>query len=173
MAYYVNGTLIGGANTLPKMTMAEYLALPVSERPTYWECIDKDYDDISAEDVSYGSGTVKDALDGTDFFSNITTPSGVTLHEGYAKIINGVKYIYLRFEISSGITSRTLLGTMPTEGRPSALIRTTSSCAPNYNAALTIVSNAFVLTDGSICVGDYISPSGTTIKEVNIIESYI
>lgn len=63
MAYYVNGTLISGANTLPKMTMAEYLALPVSERPTYWECTDKDYDEISAEDVSYGSGTVEDALD--------------------------------------------------------------------------------------------------------------
>jgi hypothetical protein len=45
------------------MTMAEYLALPVSERPTYWECTDKDYDEISAEDVTYGSGSVKDALD--------------------------------------------------------------------------------------------------------------
>jgi hypothetical protein len=128
----------------------------------------------SAENVTYEEGvSVKDALDATDFFSNITTPSGVTLHEGYAKIINGVKYIYLRFEISSGITSRTLLGTMPTEGRPSALIRTTSSCAPNYNTALTIVSNAVVFTNGSIYAGDYISPSGTTIKEVNIIESYI
>ena len=71
MAYYVNGTLISGANTLPKMTMAEYLALPADQRPTYWECTDKDYDEISAENVSYKyldtpskyDGTVDSALD--------------------------------------------------------------------------------------------------------------
>ena len=80
MAYYVNGTLISGANTLPKMTMAEYLALPASERPTYWECTDKDYVDISAENVSYGSGSVKDALDKISIETTIvqgTTPSAI------------------------------------------------------------------------------------------------
>lgn len=70
MAYYVNGTLISGANTLPKMTMAEYLALPSDQRPTYWECTDKDYVDITAENVSYGSGTVEQALNKMPYFKS-------------------------------------------------------------------------------------------------------
>ena len=63
MALYQNGTLISGANTLPQMTLAEYQALPVSERPTYWERTDLNYSNIPASDVTYGSGSVEDALD--------------------------------------------------------------------------------------------------------------
>lgn len=55
MALYENGILISGANTLPQMTLAEYQALPVSERPTYWERTDKDY----AEYVSVTADGVK------------------------------------------------------------------------------------------------------------------
>ena len=53
MALYQDGILISGANTLPKMTLAKYQALPVSERPTYWERTDLNYDSISAADVTY------------------------------------------------------------------------------------------------------------------------
>lgn len=49
---------------LPEMTLAEWLALPVAERPKEWIRTDADYTDIPAENVSYGSGSVKDALDG-------------------------------------------------------------------------------------------------------------
>ena len=63
MALYQNGILISGANTLPQMTLAEYQALPVSERPTYWERTDLNYNNIPASDVAYGSGSVEDALD--------------------------------------------------------------------------------------------------------------
>ena len=63
MALYENGILISGANTLPQMTLAEYQALPVSERPTYWERTDLNYNNIPASDVTYGSGSVEDALD--------------------------------------------------------------------------------------------------------------
>ena len=49
MALYQDGILISGANTLPKFTLAEYNALPADKRPTYWERIDGDYDDILAE----------------------------------------------------------------------------------------------------------------------------
>ena len=48
MALYQDGILISGANTLPKMTLAEYNALPADKRPTYWERLDADYDDILA-----------------------------------------------------------------------------------------------------------------------------
>jgi len=51
MALYQNGILISGANTLPQMTLAEYQALPVSERPTYWERTDLNYTEIP--DVFY------------------------------------------------------------------------------------------------------------------------
>ena len=64
MALYENGILISGANTLPQMTLAEYQALPVSDRPTYWERTDLNYGNIPASDVTYGSGSVEDALDG-------------------------------------------------------------------------------------------------------------
>ena len=78
MAYYINGQLIGGANTFPKMTMTQYLALPADQRPTYWECTDRDYDDISAEDVTYGSGTVKDALDEVHTWTKFGTTTSTT-----------------------------------------------------------------------------------------------
>ena len=99
MAYYVNGTLISGANTLPKMTMAEYLALPVSERPTYWECTDKDYDDISAENVSYKylddtpsayDGTVDSALD--KVIAQIIEKLGISVSGAN---VTGVRFYYI------------------------------------------------------------------------------
>ena len=49
MALYQNGILISGANTLPQMTLAEYQALPVSERPTYWERTDLNYNNMFTE----------------------------------------------------------------------------------------------------------------------------
>ena len=49
MALYQDGILISGANTLPQMTLAEYNALPADQRPTYWERLDADYDDVVAE----------------------------------------------------------------------------------------------------------------------------
>ena len=68
MALYQNGILISGANTLPQMTLAEYQALPVSERPTYWERTDGNYSPLPARQVSYKNGSVEDALDGlTDY----------------------------------------------------------------------------------------------------------
>lgn len=132
-------------------------------------------DNMSAENVSYGSGTVKDALDATDFLSDITTSSGVTLRQdqGYAKIINGVKYIYLRFEISSGFTGRMKIGKLPTQGSPSTVIRMTSPCASTYEYPLTMVTTSFITSDGEIYAGDYISPSNTAIKELNIMAAYI
>lgn len=63
MALYENGILISGANTLPQMTLAEYQALPVSERPTYWERTDGSYSPLPASQVSYKNGSVEDALD--------------------------------------------------------------------------------------------------------------
>ena len=78
MALYQNGILISGANTLPQMTLAEYQALPVSERPTYWERTDLNYGNIPASDVTYGSGSVEDALDGF-IVENKTVWSNLTL----------------------------------------------------------------------------------------------
>lgn len=48
MALYQDGILISGANTLPKMTLADYKAMPADQRPTYWERLDADYDDVLA-----------------------------------------------------------------------------------------------------------------------------
>lgn len=98
MAYYVNGTLISGANTLPKMTMAEYLAIPSDQRPTYWECTDKDYDEISAENVSYKyldtpsqyDGTVDSALD--KVIAQIIEKLGISVTGAN---ITGVRFYYL------------------------------------------------------------------------------
>ena len=69
MALYQNGILISGANTLPQMTLAEYQALPVSERPTYWERTDLNYDSIPASDVTYDN--TASGLTATDIQSAI------------------------------------------------------------------------------------------------------
>lgn len=89
MALYQNGILISGANTLPQMTLAEYQALPVSERPTYWERTDLNYSNIPASDVTYGSGSVKDALDAhTTAISTNTTDIG-TINTKLGKFQHG------------------------------------------------------------------------------------
>lgn len=48
-------------NLIPSYTMAEYNAL--THKPLLWVRTDEDYAQIPSEDVSYGSGSVKDALD--------------------------------------------------------------------------------------------------------------
>ena len=49
-------------NLIPSYTMAEYNAL--THKPLFWVRTDEDYAQIPASDVSYGSGSVEDALDG-------------------------------------------------------------------------------------------------------------
>ena len=78
MALYENGILVSGANKLPQMTLAEYQALPVSERPTYWERTDLNYNNIPASQVTYGNGSVENALDGF-IVENKTVWSNLTL----------------------------------------------------------------------------------------------
>lgn len=48
-------------NLIPSYTLAEYNAL--THKPLLWVRTDEDYAQIPSEDVSYGSGSVKDALD--------------------------------------------------------------------------------------------------------------
>lgn len=93
MALYENGILVSGANTLPQMTLAEYQALPVSERPTYWERTDLNYSNIPSNQVIYKNGSVEDALDSLANMLEwhyvgastkgvaMTLPSNVTIHE--------------------------------------------------------------------------------------------
>lgn len=82
MALYQNGILISGANTLPKMTLAEYQALPVSERPTYWERTDLNYSSLPASDVTYDGTTsglsATDAQGAIDELASKTTPTNVS-----------------------------------------------------------------------------------------------
>lgn len=49
-------------NLIPSYTLAEYNAL--THKPLLWVRTDEEYAQIPASDVSYGSATVEDALDG-------------------------------------------------------------------------------------------------------------
>ena len=49
-------------NLIPSYTLAEYNAL--THKPLLWVRTDEEYAQIPASDVSYGSGSVEDALDG-------------------------------------------------------------------------------------------------------------
>ena len=49
-------------NLIPSYTLAEYNAL--THKPLFWVRTDEEYAQIPSTDVSYGSGSVKDALDG-------------------------------------------------------------------------------------------------------------
>lgn len=81
---------------LPEMTLAQWQALPVAERPKEWIRTDADYDDIPAENVSYGSGSVEDALDDVTVRHEVVT---VTVASGNA-VLNSTDY---------AITNRTIL----------------------------------------------------------------
>lgn len=50
-------------NLIPSYTLAEYNAL--THKPLLWVRTDEEYAQIPASDVSYGSGSVEDALDGS------------------------------------------------------------------------------------------------------------
>ena len=96
MALYNNGILVSGANTIPQMTLAEYQALPVSERPTYWERTDLNYGNIPASDVTYDNGTVEDALDGlTDDIHGIKSSVSVLAENLYTYTTPGSYCVYL------------------------------------------------------------------------------
>ena len=94
MALYQDGILISGANTLPKMTLAEYNALPADQRPTYWERLDADYDDILSEKTDIAtveSGTTASKAystgellyyNGTLHRAKVPIASGATFTEG-------------------------------------------------------------------------------------------
>ena len=101
MALYQDGILISGANQLPQMTMAEYLAIPVDERPTYWVCTDRDYDDLSAENVKMANGDsveeqinnlqdeIDNKVDTSAIANNLTTSSaGYVLDARQGKALN-------------------------------------------------------------------------------------
>ena len=60
-------------NLIPSYTMAEYNAL--THKPLLWVRTDEEYAQIPSEDVSYGSGSVKDALDG---LNTLTTKKSYT-----------------------------------------------------------------------------------------------
>lgn len=72
---------------LPEMTLAQWLALPVAERPKEWIRTDAEYTDIPAENVSYGSGSVKDALDGLKV-KKLSVPVAGTVISGYYAQVN-------------------------------------------------------------------------------------
>ena len=111
MALYQNGILISGANTLPQMTLAEYQALPVSERPTYWERTDLNYNNIPASDVTYGSGSVEDALDNLAYESE-TLQNGVNIKRlGKLRVL----YIAGTFTVNGGDIA---ISALPSKDRP-------------------------------------------------------
>jgi hypothetical protein len=163
MAYYANGTLIGGANTLPKMTMAEYLALPVSERPTYWECTDKDYDEISAEDVTYGSGTVKDALDEAQILDTYTLTSA---NNGSIKFFkkNGVVTAIIS-ELKAATNGEVVtFGTLPSSYRPTEQINVNPRDMNEPNGSVFLV----IKSTGEVTMENYgFSTAGATMNNAH------
>ena len=62
-------------NLIPSYTLAEYNAL--THKPLLWVRTDEEYAQIPATDVSYGSGSVEDALD--DMFTEMTLSVNETI----------------------------------------------------------------------------------------------
>ena len=157
MALYQNGILVSGANQLPQMTMAEYLAIPASDRPTYWICTDRDYDDLSADNVTYGSGSVADALDnkvsksGDTMSGNLTVDraDGTTETVGQSWLLLGNNSTEGTQSNSKGILS--LFG----KGAYRAQLKATNVTAnrdfelPNKSGTLALLETAVNKTAGS------------------------
>lgn len=118
MALYQDGILISGANQLPQMTLAEWQALPSAERPTYWICTDKDYEDMSvvfteaSTRANINSGETLPTLFGKikKFFSDLKNHAFTALDTGSIDIggmAGGQQYVYTKgvndFSYNNGV----------------------------------------------------------------------
>lgn len=134
MASYLNGKRISGIRDFPAYTWAEYHALPVAKRPKVWKCTDRDYTDVlTADDIQYNGGTVKDELDNlnsglsthtvlTNSASNVTlntttlgiapvtVTKGLWILEGRVQGINAITSNSARNEIFFSTTVGTRYG---------------------------------------------------------------
>lgn len=128
MALYQDGILISGANTLPKMTLAEYNALPADQRPTYWERTDGDYDDVLAHKTDIA-----------------TVESGTTASRAYSVgelvYVSGTLY-RVKTAIASGATFT--VGTNVEVTNVSESLADKSKIYTKYIASATTDSNGFI-----------------------------
>lgn len=81
-------------NLIPSYTLAEYNSL--THKPLLWVRTDEEYAQISSEDVSYGSGSVKDALDGlTDDIHGMKASVNIVEEDLFNYVIPGVYCVFL------------------------------------------------------------------------------
>ena len=78
-------------NLIPSYTMAEYNAL--THKPLLWVRTDEDYAQIPSTDVSYGSGSVKDALDDTKIFYKDVAIAGASISGYGGSVVTGVSAV--------------------------------------------------------------------------------
>lgn len=86
-------------NLIPSYTLAEYNAL--THKPLLWVRTDEEYAQIPSTDVSYGSGSVKDSLDGlTNDIHGIKDSVNVSAENLDTYTAPGVYCVYLTSAVS-------------------------------------------------------------------------
>ncbi len=104
-------------NLIPSYTLAEYNAL--THKPLFWVRTDEEYAQIPSEDVSYGSGSVKDALDVLNADSGWLTTTAVNGNKMSYRKVGKVVYVARNAVGTIPANTATLVGTLPVGYRPS------------------------------------------------------
>ena len=101
-------------NLIPSYTLAEYNAL--THKPLLWIRTDEEYAQIPSEDVSYGSGSVKDVLDlfsPTSYRADGMTFTDCTRISGGYLLIGNLFILNIRIEVNTASSSTKQYLTLP------------------------------------------------------------
>lgn len=102
----------------------------------------------------------------------ISAGSGCVVRLGSLTKINGVVLGSFSINMTTPISSRTTIGSIPVGFRPYANVSYLAPSSSAINYFQDRITNVIITTSGDIIAGDIFYPSGQTIKEITLAFSY-
>ena len=102
----------------------------------------------------------------------ITAGTGCVVRLGSLTKINGCVYGSFSINMTTPISSRTTIGTIPVGFKPYANVSYLAPSSSAINYFQDRITNVIITTSGDIIAGDIFYPSGQTIKEITLSFSY-
>jgi hypothetical protein len=116
----------------------------------------------------------------TTAITNATTSTSGTISAGTGCVVrlgslskrNGIVTGYFAINMTTPISSRTTIGTIPEGFRPKSNLSYIAPSSSAINFYQDRITNVIITTGGDIIAGDIFVPSGQTIKEVCLTFAY-
>lgn len=185
-----NGRVYGGApsESVWEGTQAQYDAIENKDPNITYYITDGAVEPIPATNVEYDNSLsglsatqVQSAIDEVDDnIDNATTKTSSTIGAGTGCVvrlaslvkINGVVFGSFAINMTTPISSRTTIGSIPVGFRPYTNVSYIAPSSSAVNYYQDRITNVIITTGGEIIAGDMVVPAGQTVKEVNLAFSY-